>query len=100
MPVAGELAAIYRCGCWAYCKPGCACWRCIRTARISFSRNFETRVAGLPQSGTGAEITGLSAQIWEASSLQPTGIATQISKNWHEGSTDAYWAGFDGYWFG
>ena len=67
-----------------------------QTARISFSRNFETRVAGLPQSGTGAEITGLNAQIWEASSLQPTGIATQISKNWHTGSTDAYWAGFDG----
>ena len=70
-----------------------------QTARLSFSRNFETRAAGFSQSGPGAEITGLSAQIWEASSLQPTGIAAQISKNWHTGSTDAYWAGFDGSWW-
>ena len=51
-----------------------------------------------PYSGTGAEITGLTAQIWETASLQPTGLPVQISKNWHEGSSDAYWAGFDGYW--
>ena len=71
----------------------------LQTMRLSFSRNFETRDAGLSQSSTGAEITGLSMQIWETSSLQPTGLAVQISKNWHTGSTDAYWAGFDGYWW-
>ena len=70
-----------------------------QTTRLSFSRNFETRDAGLSQSSTGAEITGLNMQIWETSSLQPTGLAVQISKNWHTGSTDAYWAGFDGYWW-
>ena len=41
--------------------------------RLSFSRNFETRDASLTQSGTSAEITGLTTQIWETSSLQPTG---------------------------
>ena len=70
-----------------------------QTTRISFSRNFETRDAGLSQSRVSAEITGLSVQIWETSSLQPTGLAAQISKNWHTGSTNAYWAGFDGYWW-
>ena len=70
-----------------------------QTTRISFSRNFETRDAGLSQSRVSAEITGLSVQIWETSSLQPTGLAAQISKNWHKGSTKAYWAGFDGYWW-
>ena len=97
-----------------------------QTTRLSFSRNFETRDATLSQSSTGAEITGFSVQIWETSSLQPTGarracrtltltlsvsllltltpdpipgLAVQISKNWHTGSTEAYWAGFDGYWW-
>ena len=27
------------------------------------------------------------------------GLAVQISKNWHTGSTEAYWAGFDGSWW-
>jgi len=69
-----------------------------QAVRLSFSRNFETRDASLTQSGTSAEITGLTTQIWETSSLQPTGLPVQISKNWHEGSTAAYWAGFAGYW--
>ena len=69
-----------------------------QATRLSFSRNFETR-ADLSQSRTGAEITGLSVQIWETSTGQPTGLAAQISKNWHRGSTDAYWAGFDGFWW-
>ena len=68
-----------------------------QTLRLSFSRNFETRDTSLSQSGTSAEITGLSMQLWETSTLQPTGIPIQISKNWHVGSTAAYWAGFNGY---
>jgi len=70
-----------------------------QTLRLTWSRNFETRDATLSQSGTGAEITGLSTQLWETSTLQPTGLPVQISKNWHVGSTAAYWAGFDGYWW-
>jgi len=34
-----------------------------QTVRLSFSRNFETRDSSLAQSGTGAEITGLSVQV-------------------------------------
>ena len=30
---------------------------------------------------------------------QATGIPLQISKNWHSGSTAAYWAGFAGSWW-
>jgi len=70
-----------------------------QTLRLSFSRNFEVRDGNLPQSTAGAEITGLSTQLWQTSSLQPTGIPMQISKNWHTGNADAYWAGFDGYWW-
>ena len=99
-----------------------------QTTRLTFSRNFETRDAGLVRSSTGAEITGLSMQIWETSSLQPTGtaragrtskpyiripmlapnpnhipgLAVQISKNWHTSSPDrqtTYWAGFEGLWW-
>ena len=44
-----------------------------QAVRLSFSRNFETRDASLTKSGTSAEITGLNTQIWETSSLQPTG---------------------------
>jgi hypothetical protein len=70
-----------------------------QTLRLSFSRNFQLRDSSLAQSSTGAEITGLSAQLWETSSLQPSGIPMQTSKNWHAGSVAAYWAGFDGYWW-
>ena len=70
-----------------------------QTLRLSFSRNFEIRDAGLSQSTPSAEITGLSVQIWETSSMQPSGLPVQISKNWHVGSTSAFWAGFDGYWW-
>ena len=45
-----------------------------QAVRLSFSRNFETRDASLTQSGTSAEITGLNTQIWETSTLQPTGL--------------------------
>ena len=79
-------------------RPSPALALALAQVRLSFSRNFETRDASLAQSGTGAEITGLTAQIWETASLQPTGFPVQISKNWHEGSSDAYWAGYDGYW--
>ena len=50
-----------------------------QTLRLSFSRNFETR-AGLAQSGVGAEITGLSTQLWETSTRQATGIPMQIRR--------------------
>ena len=56
-----------------------------QTLRLTFSRNFPVRDGTLAQSGTGAEITGLSTQLWETSSLQPTGVPMQISKNWHTG---------------
>ena len=64
-----------------------------QTLRLTFSRNFPTRDASVAQSRPGAEITGLSVQLWQTASMQPTGIPLQISKNWHVGSTAAYWAG-------
>ena len=73
-----------------------------RSLRLSFSRNFETRDTEFrkKQSGTNAEITGLSAQLWAGTTFkQATGIPCHISKNWHSGTDDAYWAGFDGYWW-
>eukprot|EP00931_Biecheleriopsis_adriatica_P092531 TRINITY_DN66338_c0_g1_i1.p1 TRINITY_DN66338_c0_g1~~TRINITY_DN66338_c0_g1_i1.p1 ORF type:complete len:1036 (+),score=58.33 TRINITY_DN66338_c0_g1_i1:240-3347(+) len=69
----------------------------VRTLRLSFSRNFPSGVK--LTSRTGAEITGLTAQIWDAVLKQPSGIPVQMSKNWHTGSTEGYWAGFDGYWW-
>lgn len=70
------------------------------TLRLSFSRNFNTKSSGFSSGRTpGAEITGISAQIWETASQQASGIPSQISKNWHVGSSVAYWAGYDGYWW-
>jgi len=72
-----------------------------RTLRLSFSRNFPKKVS-IPTGSTrrtGAEITGLSAQLWDKTTSQATGIPVQISKNWHTGSKVAYWAGYDGYWW-
>ena len=70
-----------------------------QAVRLTFSRNFQVREAALAQSGPGAEITGLSTQLWETATRQPSGIPMHTSKNWHTGSTAAYWAGFDGYWW-
>jgi hypothetical protein len=70
-----------------------------RSIRLSFSRNFNWRVAGLSQSGTSAEITGLVGQLFDTVGNVPSGIPCHISKNWHTGSTSAYWAGFEGYWW-
>jgi hypothetical protein len=72
-----------------------------RTLRLAFSRNFETLDDSFSsfQSSTSAEITGLSVQLWDTETMQATGIPLQISKNWHSGSTAAYWAGYDGYWW-
>lgn len=47
--------------------------------RLSWSRNFPTWDDAVAQSGTGAEITGLSAVLLDADG-EPTGIPTQISK--------------------
>lgn len=69
-----------------------------QTVRLSFSRNFETR-RGLSGHAPSAEITGLTTQLWESATLQPSGIPTQLSKNWHTGDTSTYWAGFDGTWW-
>jgi hypothetical protein len=55
-----------------------------RVVHLTFSRQFPTRSASLQQSGTGSEITGLSAQLY--SDAMPTGIPCQISKNWHSGA--------------
>ena len=66
--------------------------------RLSFSRNFHTGENGFSQSGTSAEITGLSAQLFSDDG-KPTGLPCHISKNWHTGSDAAFWAGFDGYWW-
>ncbi|CAN0018214.1 unnamed protein product, partial [Heterosigma akashiwo] len=46
----------------------------------------------------GAEITGLSVVLFDDEG-NPTGVPLQISKNWHTGSTAAYWAGYNGYWW-
>lgn len=70
-----------------------------RTLRLSFSRNFNTKSGTLKGGRPGAEITGFSVQLWDDPSKQPTGIPVQISKNWHSGNSDAYWAGFDGTWW-
>ena len=71
-----------------------------QATRLSFSRNFETRADGLSQSRTGAEITGLSVQIWEASSRSANRSSRlRSARTGTRGSTDAYWAGFDGSWW-
>ena len=59
-----------------------------RSLHLTFSRNFQTGT-DLLQSSPGAEITGLSLQLWDTNTMQPTGIPLQISKNWHSGSTAA-----------
>jgi hypothetical protein len=69
-----------------------------RVLRLALSRQFPTGDSSLTQSGTGAEITGLSVLLLDGDG-RPTGLPLQISKNWHSGSSDAYWAGYDGYWW-
>jgi len=69
-----------------------------RGLHLSVSRNFPLWDSSVSQSGTGAEITGLSAVLLDENGL-PTGVPIQISKNWHVGSTEAYWAGYEGYWW-
>lgn len=75
-----------------------------QTLRLSFSRNFQTRDADFhvasQSAPSGADVTGLSTQLFETPSKQPTGLPLQISKNWHASSSDAaYWADFDGFWW-
>eukprot|EP00944_MAST-04C_sp_MAST-4C-sp1_P014927 g14927.t1 len=67
-----------------------------RTARLSFSRGFQTRIPSITRSFPSAEITGFNAQLWDSTMKQATGIPVQISKNWHVGSDAAFWAGYDG----
>ena len=69
-----------------------------RGLRLSVSRNFPLWTSSVSQSGPSAEITGLSAVLLDANGF-PTGVPLQISKNWHVGSADAHWAGYDGYWW-
>ena len=70
-----------------------------QSLRLSFSRGYQTRDSSITRSFPSAEITGFSVQLWDTVTKQPTGIPIQISKNWHSGSTVAYWAGYDGSWW-
>jgi hypothetical protein len=70
-----------------------------QTVRLSISRNFVWRISTFDgqQSQPSAEITGLSAFFLDTTSLQPLGLSSQISKNWH--SNDEFWGEYEGTWW-
>jgi len=69
-----------------------------RGLHLSISRNFPLWDDSVTQSSTHAEVTGISAVLLDENGW-PSGLPIQISKQWHSGAYDAYWAGYEGMWW-